>query len=429
MKRTKSELHTHLFGMLSAKELLKMVSEYVDFIYWPLNKSVDKNSRLVNINDLLNNEETLKQLQIKHGDQVSGEELDVYYQARTAIVTYLISILYLTNGKKNCKFQDIVYDMDLKDKLVKYYDFSYEDKKTAYIAAILEYVKHDKKMNPEKTNIMIKSVYSDYLNRSLQELIDMGGKYVEVSYSYEDIVSLIDINPDIAKKIKCKFLLSTGRDRTVKQMEQSIDSLKKGLKKGMIVGFDIMGQESMLRDKEKEYSQSKKSYSLKRKLELLIDTLKESSNGINTLRIHSGETEVSFENTEWILNTLLEIKLEYETTHHNEEILPPPEIRIGHGIYFDKNNKNYVQMLKKIGAIIEINASSNFGLKNVKSYGTIPYDYYLENGVPVVLSTDGHGLYDTSLKVEDYIAYKISKYYGVIPILEEEILEGKLRRK
>ena len=127
--------------------------------------------------------------------------------------------------------------------------------------------------------------------------------------------------------------------------------------------------------------------------------------------------------------TLLEIKLEYETTHHNEEILPPPEIRIGHGIYFDKNNKNYVQMLKKIGAIIEINASSNFGLKNVKSYGTIPYDYYLENGVPVVLSTDGHGLYDTSLKVEDYIAYKISKYYGVIPILEEEILEGKLRRK
>lgn len=76
-------------------------------------------------------------------------------------------------------------------------------------------------------------------------------KYLEVSYSYENIISLIELNPDIANKIKCKFLLSTGRDRRVKQMGDSIVALKVGLRKGMIVGFDIMAQELALRDDKK----------------------------------------------------------------------------------------------------------------------------------------------------------------------------------
>ena len=428
MEQTKSELHTHLFGMLSAKELLKMVSEYVDFIYWPLNKSVNEDSKLVNINDLLNNETALKQLQIKHGEQVTYDELDNYYQTRTSIITYLISILYLSNGKKNCKYHDLIMDDDTKSKVIDYYDESYDDKNLAYIMAILNYIKIDKRLNKEKNDLISKLIYSDYLNRALRELASMGCKYIEVSYSYENIISLIEVNPDVANIIKCKFLLSTGRDRRVKQMEESIAMLKEGLRKGMIVGFDIMGQELALRDDEKNYSQSKKSYSLKRKLELLVETLKDTKNGLNTLRIHSGESKTSFGNTEWILNTLLEIKSEYRDNNPNEKILPPPEIRIGHGIYFDKNNENYIRMLKELGAIIEINASSNFALGNIDEYNILPYDYYLKNGIPIVLSTDGHGLYDTSLQVEDYIASKVSKYYKIIPSLEEKLIEGKMKR-
>ena len=405
-----------------------MVSEYVDFIYWPLDKPINEDSKLVNINDLLNNETVLKQLQIKHGEQVTYDELDVYYQTRTSIVTYLISILYLSNGKKNCKYNDLIKNDDIKSKVIDYYDESYDDKNLAYIMAILNYVKNDKGKNKEKRESISKLIYSDYLNRALQELASMGCRYVEVSYSYENMISLIELNPDVANKIKCKFLLSTGRDRRVKQMEESIAALKEGLRKGMIVGFDIMGQELALRDDEKFYSQSKKSYSLKRKLELLVDTLKDTKNGLNTLRIHSGESKTSFGNTEWILNTLLEIKLENKHINPTEEILPPPEIRIGHGIYFDRNNENYVRMLKELGAIIELNASSNFALGNIEEYSDLPYDYYLKNGIPIVLSTDGHGLYDTSLQIEDYIASKVSKYYEMIPSLEDEIIEGKMKR-
>lgn len=428
MEQTKSELHTHLLGMLSAKELLKMISEYVDFIYWPLNKWVNEDSKLVNINELLNNESALKQLQIKHGEKVTYDELDIYYQTRTSIINYLISILYLSNGKKNCKYYDLIMNNDIKSKIIDYYDDSYSDKNLSFLMAVLNYAKFDKRFNKEKNEFISKLIYSDYLNRSLQELVSMGCKYLEVSYSYENIVSLIELNPDIANKIKCKFLLSTGRDRRVKQMEDSIVALKEGLRKGMIVGFDIMGQELALRDDEKNYSQSKKSYSLKRKLELLVETLKDTRNGLNTLRIHSGESKISFGNTEWILNTLLEIKTEYKDKNLNVKILPPPEIRIGHGIYFDKNNVNYVRMLQELGAIIEINASSNFALGNIDEYNTLPYDHYLKNGIPIVISTDGHGLYDTSLKVEDYIASKVSKYYKIIPPLEEKIIEGKMKR-
>ncbi|MBR5662514.1 MAG: hypothetical protein IKX00_02540 [Bacilli bacterium] len=427
MELTKSELHTHLFGMISAKELLKMVSEYVDFIYWPLNKPVDETSRLVSINDLLNNETALKQLRIKHGEQASYGELENYYRTRISIINYLISIFYLSNGKKNCKYNDLIMNDAIRSKISCYYNKSYNDKNVAYIMAILDYVKLDKKLNKEKNDSISKLIYSDYLNRALKELTSMGCKYIEVSYSSENIMSLIELNPDVASTIKCKFLLSTERSRRVKQMEESISSLKEGIKKGMIIGFDIMGQELPLRDDEKSYSQIKNSYSLKRKLELLVEVLKDTKNGINTLRIHSGESKTSFGNTEWILNTLLEIKSEYESNNSNEKILPPPEIRIGHGIYFDKNN-NYLKMLQQLGVVIEINASSNFALGNIDNYITIPYDYYLENNIPIVISTDGHGLYDTSLKVEDYIASEVSKYYKIIPRIEDKIIEGKIKR-
>ena len=96
----------------------------------------------------------------------------------------------------------------------------------------------------------------------------------------------------------------------------------------------------------KKYAKNSYSRSFKRKLEMLVDVLKDDSNGVNTLRIHSGESKISLGNTEWILETLLEIKEKHNLSNPLHEILPPPEIRIGHGVYFDKENTKYVEMLK-----------------------------------------------------------------------------------
>lgn len=427
METTKTELHTHLMGMLTAKEFLKMVSEYVDYIFWPLDRAVNENTKLVPINDLMDNEEALSQLQIKHGDSLPYDNLDFLYITRTQIVSYILAMIYINNGKKPCRVKELLNDPDVKDIIQCYAKFYYySDKNIEMLMAAMEYHKNTKDKNRDLENSVIGSVYSDYLNRVLQELIDMGCKYVEISFSSEKVISMINIKPEISSKIKCRFLLSTDRHRSVSQMKQSVKSLKSALNNGMTVGFDIMGQELPLTDAEKKYDTSNNSLSLKRKLELLIEVLKEKDE--NTLRIHSGETPESYENTEWILRTLLEIKYAYLKGNPPEKVLPPPELRIGHGLYFDENNENYFSALKEFEAIVEINASSNKALSNIEDYIVIPYDTYLSHGIPVVLSTDGHGLYDTNLEKEDRIAKENSRYYQVILEIEKEILGRKMKR-
>lgn len=427
MEQTRTELHTHLLGMLSAKELLKMVQEYTDCIYWPLDKGISNDAKLVSINDIIENEKLLDQLMIKHGKQVNYEQLDTFYNTRTAIVNYLISLMFLNNNEKPIIFNDLLlkYKKVIFDNVIKS-GSNYSDRNIQYMMALMEYAKKEKQANRKLEQISKKQVFNSYINKALRELIKMGVKYVEVSYSNEEVISMIEIEPDVAQQTKCKFLLSTGRDRSIKQIKKSAEELKIALSKGLTVGFDIMGQEVQLTDKEKEYDESKNSKSFKKKLELLIDALN-NNNFNNTLRIHSGETPISFGNTEWILNALHEIKSTHLMEIPSRNILPPPELRIGHGIYFERND-NYIKRLKEFKAIIEINASSNKALNNINNYSMIPYDYYLENEVPIVISTDGHGLYDTNITQEDYIAQTISKYYEKIAQTDTAVLEGKMKR-
>jgi len=428
LKQTKTELHTHFLGMLTAEELLKMAQEYTDYIYWPLNKAIDENSRFIKIKNIMNNPTALEQLRIEHGKKVPYEELENYYQTRTSLINYLISINFLAKGKKHFNLSNIILNPNLKKNAYKYMLKSNKksaDIMTMFFISLLEYAKEEKKNNIELRTKCQEEVFSNYINKSLKELINMKVEYVEISYSYEDIISLMNIKPEISDKIKCKFLLSTGRDRSIKKMKQSAKELEKALSKGMTVGFDIMGQEVELGDTEKNYSTNNDSKSFKRKLEILIETLLK-NNSNNTLRIHSGETKVSYKNTEWILDTLLEIKEEYKQ-NKGMNVLPPPELRIGHGIYFE-DTKTYIDKLRDLSAIIEINASSNLALSNIEHYGLLPYDYYLKNQIPIVLSTDAHGLYDTSIRREDYIAKEISKNYDVITGIDEKIREVKRRR-
>ena len=426
MERTKSELHTHLRGMLTSREFLKMISSYVDYIYWPLDKPIDNNTKMVLVTDLLNDEKALNQLKVTHGDSVPYDNLEYLYITRTSVLSYIQAMLYINNGKKPCKVKELLKNREVLSLIRDYYKDDYSDE--GILIAIMNYYQKTKTYNKELDDEITGQINSDYLNRALQELINMGCEYVEISVSSERVISLMQIKPEIANKIKCRFLLSTDRHRRVEEMKQSVKSLRKAIDKGMTVGFDIMGAELPLTDGETTYSTSKDAFSLKRKLELLVELLKDKSKGLNTLRIHSGETPDSYENTLWILKTLLDIKQAYLDRNPKEEVLPPPELRIGHGIYYEKDNESYFLALKALKAIIEINASSNKALSNIEDYSEIPYDDYLLHGIPIVLSTDGHGLYDTTLEEEDHIASENSKYYQFITRIEEKIIDRKKKR-
>ena len=64
----------------------------------------------------------------------------------------------------------------------------------------------------------------------------------------------------------------------------------------------------------------------------------------------------------------------------------------------------------------------------------MPYIDYLKHGIPIALSTDGHGAYDTKVIFEDKIAYlkflksKIPEAYSLLTEWENNYLEKKVSR-
>ena len=365
IKSTVTELHTHLMGMLSAKKFLLIVRSLTTKVYWPLDKGVDFSSQYINVDDLINSEEYLDLLRIEQGKTVEYSNLDKLYQTRTQLLKYLVNLY-----QRQCE---------------------------------------------EKDKTLIESkIYSIYVNECLKELINQGVEYVEISYSIPRIIQNIVISEENNRLITTKFLLSTDRSRSLKDFKESSKKIGALIESGKVKGFDVMGQEIELSDSEKDYlDKSKKSQSFKRKIEVLVKELNNYQESV--LRIHSGETPVSFSNTEQILTYLEEIEKEQNI------FIPPPEVRIGHGVYFEKN-ENYLRLLKKFNIIVEINASSNIALRNIETYNLLPYNYYLDNGIKISLSTDGHGLYDTTIPREFKIAQLISSSEEKIKLIDEEIV-------
>lgn len=383
MEQTKTELHTHLMGMMTAEGFVDFLSQYLDCIYWPINEPISNATQTVPIASILNDKDALNSLRIPHGEQVDYFTLDDRYSTRTE----LLKLAAHTTFSK-------LYDM-LEDN---YPNVSNEDKRKII------------------TQQAETTVYNDYINRSLQELVNQNVKYVEISYSNPRRIARFQISQNLQDKITCKFLLSTDRSRSTRNMKQSAKSLKKILTQGTSVGVDVMGQERPFSIEELDYNNSR---SFQRKLEILFDELLQYDN--TTLRIHSGEIPAPN-------NTLITLRMIDQIATKKGIVIPPPEIRVGHGLHFNPS-EDYVNLLKKFHCIVELNASSNFGLKNIKDYNEIPYSYYLENDIPVVISTDGHGLYDTTIKEEDSIAknHTTEKEYNTILQIDSDILGKKVK--
>lgn len=345
---TQTELHTHLMGMLSADGFLSFLAQYDYELPIDENFKINFNSqkvKRVKASSLLSNQVILNQLSIKNGRVVNYEMLNDFYYIRSMLIKDLISDLDKITGADN------------------------------------------------KVHI-----YRKYLEKSLSELINQNVSYVEISFSNIKLIDEItqDIDPNITSKIKCNFLASTDRSNEAKVFKKCARNLVNIIDKGYSVGFDIMGSETPLTSLDLD---NNSKYGLYQKLLPLVNTLH--SLNETTLRIHSGETPSSRDNTEKVLKILKQIKKDLKIS------IPPPEIRIGHGIHFNKN-QNYIDLLKEFNCIVEINASSNYALSNINDYDELPYNYYLDNNIPLVISSDGHGLYDTNKNNEDTIAKMIA---------------------
>ena len=165
-----------------------------------------------------------------------------------------------------------------------------------------------------------------------------------------------------------------------------------------------------------------------------------------TIRIHAGENDSLRENVSKSIETVI------DATPKGKKI---PQVRIGHGLYTpdldSEEGKELIKNLKKSGAILEFQLTSNVRLNNLNALDNHPLKKYIKSGVKCVQGTDGVGLYGSDTieeqlalynlldlnnedfekmrEVEEEVIKKGEKYFENKQIKFEEFLNGRTVRE
>lgn len=167
--------------------------------------------------------------------------------------------------------------------------------------------------------------------------------------------------------VRLRFLLAFSRHSDWEWDEDLIDRVEALAGSRALVGVDFMGHETT------------STHAFARQLQRLS---KIASPGF-VIRVHAGENPAHPENVGAVL--------EHVTSR---DVC----LRIGHGLFGVDDAT--LDALAERKAIVEFNLNSNFALNNIQTSSEVPLRRYLARGVRCVLSTDGPGLYQTSMKYE-----------------------------
>ena len=366
----RTELHTHFLEMLDGKEFLDLMSRYVHNVPIRDNVIVGRLQKGEYLNQMekvdlsLMKENGLydrlcSQLSIDVSGQVPFEELEEISSRRSNVITFAARALAVELGKDPGDFQEVA--------------------------------------------MCRAAIYIDMLKASLDSLKKHNIEYVEFSYSTTNtIVMMQDYvrkHPDEFAGIDFNILFSMSRNvKKSSTVEKTMREFKKLIDSGLVKGFDLMGQEQGLTVNDITNLDDPKSFiSIVRNVLEILDGKKDT-----VLRLHAGENQNSRNNPLYSLRVIDKLYSDYNCCS------TLPQIRLGHGLYFPKSIFNdlveYKHLLHKLGVVVEINATSNFTLSNVDSLKEIPYRWYVDNGIPIVLATDGAGMYLTDALQEKVIA-------------------------
>lgn len=371
MKRqTHSELHTHFLGMLSFQGLINLLKE-CHYSGFPIDEECN-----------LDFENPIKRTQ------------SIYFRIKDALhVEKDHSVEYRLLNKLYYNRRELL--KDLADDIIE-----------------------RKGLDTGEVGKVRRIIHLKFLEAALLELIEQEVLYVEISFSNPSYIKFMldNLDPSIKEKIDVRFMLSTDRSNDLESLQKDLKDIKKHTKNGYSIGFDFMGIEDAFEPQDLEPYPS--IFGFEYKLDEIISILKDYPE--SALRIHAGETHNSRENP---INTLRMID---RISKRKGIVIPPPEIRLGHAIYFTRT-KEYVDLLKKFDCIVEFNASSNKALENISDFDELDYQFYLDNEIKLVLSTDGGGMYSTTLCDENKIAkLNTSKEeYKEIKSIDKTILKKK----
>lgn len=197
------------------------------------------------------------------------------------------------------------------------------------------------------------------------------------------------IMPEIEKEtgVKIRFLVAIRRipltiikdaKTSSNYLRENLNVLKAVSKSPYVVGSDFIGEEI------NDISE------LKPAITEIVQYACNEDEGY-TVRIHAGENDSLREN----------VKKSIECV---EESLKPgqkmPKCRIGHGLYTadldTEEGKKLIKLIKKSGAVLEFQLTSNVRLNNLSILKNHPIKKYLDNNLKCVQGTDGCGFYGTN---------------------------------
>lgn len=232
-----------------------------------------------------------------------------------------------------------------------------------------------------KSRLLAKEI----LTSIAKDAAENGINYIELSTSDitdtihldNNFLSQLDVCDLLEKEygVKIRFLNMFGRSNDLPYTLDMLDRLVQLKSSKYIAGIDFAGHES---NETQDFDDAIRA------------ALRECVNNDAgwTIRVHAGETNTFKDN----IKDVVDIAGEF----YNPDKPNAFSLRIGHGLNgFDDA---LLEKMKKIGAIVEINASSNISLNNVNSFDSIKSTArtYIEKGVKIVLGTDGGGIYNTN---------------------------------
>ena len=94
-----------------------------------------------------------------------------------------------------------------------------------------------------------------------------------------------------------------------------------------------------------------------------------------------------------------------EPNFHVRDTLLLGADRIGHGVNLITDPQTML-LMRHNRYLVEINLISNLLLEYVSQYNQHPFPEYLRTGIPVALSTDDRGMWDSTMTDEYYVAVK-----------------------
>ena len=271
------------------------------------------------------------------------------------------------------------------------------------------------KLNKLKTSQSAKILYNELLNISLDKLTNDHVEYSTISFSNDSRLDFMSMKHKGDKRFN--FLYSIDQNKTIKKFEEYARNLESLLNGKVVIGSEITGFEDTYDG-------------LREKLEWILPVLHIHPNSV--LRIHADAFSDYTPNIFNVLSAIKEVSIKLNETcsdlfGKDWGMLPPPMIRIAHGLRLEENQE-LIKLIKEFDAVIEYSLSVNKALRNIKDYSKLSLAFYDKNKIKYVFSNDGGGMfYYKENEVNDEIMNTKKEIHNIISDVKEKPVEEEIK--